>query len=237
MSTLPAMHICGIEHTFFQWSLLKLAPASAIALHVAAVPLAKITLSHSRYTIPPLSVAALFVFGLVVDRVAPMNPIALFQGLVALLLKADALHFQAQQDITGQLPSSGADLLQSIFAFGASYYLKWAFGTSLFGETEYEWHWTRWVVLPVALFAFYAFGKKFAPSSPHEYGALSVVSALVFSALVAGIRERIVFFDVLGMTAGRALVFWSLQKEGGSERAARENEAAKHVPGTYTNFN
>lgn len=228
----------GLQQTLFQWSLLKLPPACGVALHVTSIPLANLlgTRSYkSKKSVSTFSALAVVFLGLVVDRVAPMNPSALIQGLVALILGAAAQHLKAywQQDQPHPSPSSPSDtpeVTQSLSALGVSLLLNLAFGPGLFGEKGWGRKTFLILLAAVPLYTVPYIGKRMSAPLQYEHEAAAIIAALVVSAFIPGMRERIAWFDLFAMIAAGSLVLWDAQKAG--YRAMNANAETNEGPGS-----
>lgn len=208
----------GAEHTLFQWSLLKLPPACGFALHVAAMPLSRIIMSYTKRTFSPRDPLVLFVLGLVVDRVVPMNPSALLQGVVALMLRVGAQSFKPEQNNSvsdSQSSPLDTSITRSLSAMSVSLLLDLAFGPNVFGET----FWgikqpLLWILLVVAVALFYVLhqSRRNGVLVPPEHSEAVFIAALSVSAAVPGMRERIAWFDIFAMLAAAFLLLWDAQR-------------------------
>lgn len=243
----------GISHTFWQWSLFKLPPASGISLHLVALPL--ITGLKDGRAVRAGTLVVVFCLGLVVDRATPLDPYAFGKAFIALTLTLLVEFYSSSPSSHSSssyipLPTSGAssspppfeaETLPSILALLTSFTLHRTLGPSLFGR-EAAWdpmpgHRTHppLLHLGVIFYGIYFLALRYtqlsnSPSKsvwPREWYALPVLAAVLLSSGVKGMGERIRGFDAFLFLVVVGAIVRDWRKDGGEKETGVERD----IPG------
>lgn len=170
--------------------------------------------------------ARIAVLLLVVDRVVPMNPSGLIQAVLSLLLNVLSSVAQSTRTnrnagaSTGNL-NHGASFITSILALFPAWLMTITFAPAQFGLKYYPV--STYVSNRISFFAGVSYAlyqwrlqaittNTSASSSPFleawKWDSLTGASALIISAFVATMRERIALWDVIALAAF-AYLTWS----------------------------
>lgn len=208
----------GAQHTLFVWSFLKLPPACAVAIHALEDPFARLSNAYAAGTLTaqPTTLAVVRFVALmrVVCRVVPINYAGLTQGLLAMFIGVTSIKVREKYGLSSASQESTGGVLAIIPAA----ILAYTVGPSQFGLKYYtfkDYVPKTITITAVVLFALYRGSTAGIGSPVPIWDSLTMSTALIISASIVTMKERIAWLDVIALGIYVVLTYMEIRSTPG----------------------
>lgn len=246
--------VLGVQHTLFIWSFLKLPPACAIAIHALAEPLSNVAAhlipgpssvatNRSPRTLGDVGVktwARIILLLLVIDRVVPMNSSGLIQALASMALNvlSSVILAGIPHGGGGGGASSSPSFITSLLSIIPAWLMTMTLAPTQFGVKSYsfkDYAANRITFFGAFSYALYQWRLQAAPlpssTTSSLWNSVAVSGALVATAFMTSMKERIAWWDVIHLTAFAYITWLEVGAASAGETSWIDEEADRLVFG------